>query len=170
MGPDSKQQAFDPIVDHGAGQMPGLAYNFKSHSNSLVPLFTKGVGSEAFTGWVVGTDPVRGPYVTNTAVAEVMRQAFTGKKPARCPEDQDQLRGPQRRPRSQRTRRLRNSLQFARLRRIIARKIIDHAAVRGRPHRFDQSLEPWISFEFGREAVVVLFFAQASESPSRPPR
>ena len=81
-GPDSKQQAFDPLVDHGAGQLPGLAYNFKSHTNSLVPLFAKGAGSGAFTGLVVGTDPVRGPYVTNTAVAEVMRRAFTAAKPA----------------------------------------------------------------------------------------
>ena len=75
-GPESEAVPFDPVVDHGQGRMPGLRYNSKSHTNSLIPLFAKGAGSERFLGLVAGVDPVRGSYVTNTAVFEVMRGAL----------------------------------------------------------------------------------------------
>ena len=56
--------------------MPGLKYNSKTHTNSLVPLWARGAGSEAFAECITGTDPVRGAYVTNTAVFQVMRRAL----------------------------------------------------------------------------------------------
>ncbi|MCY2990440.1 MAG: alkaline phosphatase [Planctomycetota bacterium] len=75
-GPKSDTEPFDPLLDHGQGQLPGLRYNSKSHTNSLVPLFVKGAGSEHFASLVVGVDPVRGSYVTNTAVFEVMHRSM----------------------------------------------------------------------------------------------
>lgn len=74
-GPKSDAKAFDPIVDHGKGAMPGFRYNSKTHSNSLVPLFAKGAGSERLADKVVGKDPVRGPYVDNTGVSAVVAEA-----------------------------------------------------------------------------------------------
>ena len=74
-GPDSDAKPFDPIVDHGAGQMPGLKYHTHGHSNSLVPLYARGAGSEHLAEMVVGRDPVREPYVDNIRVAKVMLDA-----------------------------------------------------------------------------------------------
>lgn len=46
------------------------------HSNSLIPLYAKGVGSAAFEARAVGADPVRGRYIDNTDVFHVMRDVF----------------------------------------------------------------------------------------------
>jgi alkaline phosphatase len=80
-GPKSDVEPFDPIVDHGKGAMPGLLHNAKGHSNSLVPVYAKGAGSERLAGKVAGKDPVRGPYVDNTGVSEVLAEAVGGAKP-----------------------------------------------------------------------------------------
>ncbi len=81
-GPESKTRAFDPVVDHGAGRMPGFAYNSTNHTNSLVPLFLRGAGSELFPALLEGTDPVRGPYVANTSIAEIIHQVLSSGEPA----------------------------------------------------------------------------------------
>jgi alkaline phosphatase len=47
-----------------------------SHTNSLVPLYARGVNAAAFASLIAGTDPVRGDYVDNTAVFSVMRQVI----------------------------------------------------------------------------------------------
>ncbi len=78
-GPDSDAKAFDPIADRGKGVMPGLKYQSKGHSNSLVPVYAKGAGSERFASKVVGKDPVRGPYVDNVGVSEVLAEAMGGR-------------------------------------------------------------------------------------------
>jgi len=75
-GPESDVKAFEPIVDNGKGVMPGFRYNAKSHSNSLVPLYAKGAGSERFASRVAGKDPVRGDYVDNTTVVAVITEAM----------------------------------------------------------------------------------------------
>jgi alkaline phosphatase len=79
-GPRSDTEPFDPIVDNGPGKTPGLKYNAKSHSNSLVPVFARGAGSELLAGVVAGKDPVRGVYVDNTGLSQVMFRAATGAK------------------------------------------------------------------------------------------
>ena len=97
-GPRSDTEPFDPLVDNGSGKLPGLKYNAKSHSNSLVPVFARGAGSELLAGVVVGKDPVRGAYVDNTGLAQVMlRAAAGGKGPAAKPGARDR-RPPRRRP------------------------------------------------------------------------
>jgi alkaline phosphatase len=72
-GSDPKWQ---PLTNNGPGKMPGLEFHSKSHTNSLVPLFAKGAGAEAFTEAVIGTDPQRGEYVDNTTVAKVIMKAL----------------------------------------------------------------------------------------------
>ena len=65
-----------PLVNNGAGNLPGMEWHSGSHTNSLIPLYAKGNGSEFFRKYIIGIDPVYGPYVDNTAVAKVMRQSF----------------------------------------------------------------------------------------------
>jgi alkaline phosphatase len=77
-GPKSDTVYFDPIVDRGAGRMPEMKYHSKSHTNSLVPLYARGAGSELFARLVVGQDPVRGAYVDNTGVARLLQYASAG--------------------------------------------------------------------------------------------
>ena len=78
-GPDSDKTPFDPVVDHGAGRMPGLMYHTKTHTNSLVPLYARGKESELLGKMIVGKDPVRGPYIDNTSVAKVLLHAVADK-------------------------------------------------------------------------------------------
>jgi len=75
-GPNSDTKPFDPLVNNGPGKIPGLKYNHKSHSNSLVPVYARGAGSQLLDTLIVGTDPVRGPYVDNTGVSKVLRRAL----------------------------------------------------------------------------------------------
>ena len=79
-GPNSDKVAFDPIQDNGPGKMPGMKYLYSSHSNSLVPLYARGPGSERFAKLVRGTDPkaaaawnISGRYVDNTDIGAVMK-------------------------------------------------------------------------------------------------
>jgi alkaline phosphatase len=50
-----------------AGEYVYWAWNTGGHSNSLVPLYVKGIGADNFTNQTLGTDPVRGIYIDNTA-------------------------------------------------------------------------------------------------------
>ncbi len=77
-GPQSDRVPFQPLEDHGHGNLPGLRYNSTQHSNSLVPLFARGIGAEDFVNWVEGTDPVRGQYVHLTSIFRVAVQAMRG--------------------------------------------------------------------------------------------
>ncbi len=52
------------------------AWNSGSHSNSLIPLYARGHGSELLTGYAIGEDPVRGGYLDNTALFNVMLTVF----------------------------------------------------------------------------------------------
>lgn len=69
-GPDSDPE-WKPVVNNGKGNLPGVEWHKGSHTNSLIPLYVKGAGAELFESHVVGTDPQRGKYVDNTAVAKV---------------------------------------------------------------------------------------------------
>jgi alkaline phosphatase len=86
-GPKSKQIAFDPLEDRGAGKMPGLVYHSHGHSNSLVPLFARGPGSERFNALIKGKDDraatawkISGQYIDNTDVFKVMRAEVEGQQ------------------------------------------------------------------------------------------
>jgi len=60
------------IENKGPGRMPGMEFKSDDHTNSLVPLYAKGSGAGRFLKAVRGTDPVRGPYIDNTDVADVI--------------------------------------------------------------------------------------------------
>jgi alkaline phosphatase len=72
---------FAPIVNNGAGVMPGMQYygdigGFNWHSNSLVPLFAKGAAAGMINFYAEQTDLVRGAYLDNTKIFEVIKNAI----------------------------------------------------------------------------------------------
>jgi alkaline phosphatase len=75
-GPKSAASAealgWDPLVNNGKGELPGMDWNSRSHTNSLVPFYAKGRGARLFTKVADGKDPVRGEYIDNTAIAQII--------------------------------------------------------------------------------------------------
>ncbi len=64
----------DSVID--AGEVVYWAWNTGSHSNSLIPLYTRGVGSNLFANYSTNNDTVRGTYLDNTNVFNVMNTVF----------------------------------------------------------------------------------------------
>jgi len=84
-GPGSgTPNTFNHVVDNDPGELPGATHYYGSHSNSLVPLFSKGVGSDLFAGYATGTDTQLSAwwglpgdsYLDNTNVFDVMNSAI----------------------------------------------------------------------------------------------
>ncbi len=61
-----------PIVNNGAGNLPGMQWNTTGHSNSLVPLSAKADAARLFRPYVDLVDPVRSAYIDNTDLAKVV--------------------------------------------------------------------------------------------------
>lgn len=51
-------------------------WNSTGHSNSLIPIYAKGVGSSLFSRHTSGKDIVRGAYVDNTSIFRVMKDVL----------------------------------------------------------------------------------------------
>ncbi len=78
MGPGADPE-FTPILNNGAGVLPGMSWNTDldsrgsyTHTNHLVPLYAKGDAARLFMAYAGGWDPVRGRYLDNTDIAQVM--------------------------------------------------------------------------------------------------
>ena len=63
---------FKPIVNNGKGNVPGMQWNSPEHTNQLIPLYAKGAGAEWLRSYVKGSDPVRGGYIDNTNLADLV--------------------------------------------------------------------------------------------------
>jgi alkaline phosphatase len=71
---------FNDVVDNGVGNLPGAHFNSGDHTNSLIPLYATGAGSELFAGYADQTDPGLAlyhgqgytSYVDNTEIFQVM--------------------------------------------------------------------------------------------------
>ena len=50
------------MTDNGEGSLPGAYFNSGSHTNSLIPFFAEGAGSELFSNYA---DEIRSGYVVN---------------------------------------------------------------------------------------------------------
>lgn len=66
----------EPLRVEGPGRMPGIQWNSGSHTNSLVPIYARGTGTELLARYLTEFDPVRGPYLDNTAVGRVLFAAM----------------------------------------------------------------------------------------------
>lgn len=89
LGGDAQRTAFEPVIGSGRGNMPRMSFRpTGNHSNALVPLWAKGVGSERFGERVRGVDAGYrqyvgwndGSYIDNTDVAEVVRMALEARR------------------------------------------------------------------------------------------
>ncbi len=67
-GPDKSKF----VLSNGKGKLPKMQWNSKKHTNSLVPFYAKGQGSELFTDCVKGKDPLFAAYIDNTDIAKVI--------------------------------------------------------------------------------------------------
>ena len=54
------------------GQLPNIQWNTTHHTNSLVPLFAKGAGSECLNLFADETDLKRGKYLNNSEIAQMI--------------------------------------------------------------------------------------------------
>lgn len=73
-GPDPACRARQPLLARGRGQMPEMRFNGNDHTNSLVPLFAAGLGSKSLVDRAKGQDPVRGAYLDNTDLGELLQE------------------------------------------------------------------------------------------------
>lgn len=70
-GPNSGSPSkFNPIVNNGKYNLPGMDFYSNEHTNSLVPFFAKGAGSEIFNLLADEIDPRRGRYIQNSEIAQ----------------------------------------------------------------------------------------------------
>lgn len=69
-GPGSGAPAtYHPLVNNGKGSMPGMQWYSEDHTNSLVPFFAKGSGSDVYKILADEQDSVRGSFIQNSEVA-----------------------------------------------------------------------------------------------------
>ncbi len=71
----SSDPTWTPITGE-KGQLPDQKWFSGNHTNQLVPLFAKGVGSDLLGSYAVGSDPVRGAYLDNVDVARVAFESW----------------------------------------------------------------------------------------------
>ncbi len=67
---------YTEVENRGKGVMPGLRFNSKDHTNSLVPFFIRGAGAERAVAFADQTDERRGPYLDNTELPQIVRAAL----------------------------------------------------------------------------------------------
>jgi alkaline phosphatase len=65
---------WNPLVNHGAGHVPGLTWYSTAHTNSLIPLFAKGPGIERLENCADEHDPVRGRFLNNTEIGQCLKR------------------------------------------------------------------------------------------------
>jgi alkaline phosphatase len=61
-----------PIVNRGQGQLPGMKWYYHSHSNSLVPFYAEGAGSEKLLEKADQKDLRYGKYLDNAELGQVL--------------------------------------------------------------------------------------------------
>ena len=68
----SVDQTWTSIKSVGPSQQPLMEWHTTGHSNSLIPVYAKGAGSERFFDYADQHDPVRGKYIDNTEIGKLM--------------------------------------------------------------------------------------------------
>jgi alkaline phosphatase len=76
LGPDSGSTddgpVWNPIINNGAGSLPGMDWYSGDHTNQLIPFFATGKGHQLVKAYIDETDPVRGKYLDNTDIGKLM--------------------------------------------------------------------------------------------------
>jgi alkaline phosphatase len=60
------------LINNGIGNVPGMEWYSRSHTNSLIHFYAKDRGAKLFKSRANGHDPVRGYYIDNTDIAKVI--------------------------------------------------------------------------------------------------
>jgi len=85
LGPNSDDEAFEPIVNQGQGALPLVRWHSDNHTNELVPIWANGAGSGRVAEAATRLDPnlahygatgEEQHYLDNTQVFDVMTQAM----------------------------------------------------------------------------------------------
>lgn len=63
---------YKPIVNNGKGNVPGVQWGSVEHTNQLIPLYAKGAAAYALGFYATGKDPVRGAFIDNTNIADLV--------------------------------------------------------------------------------------------------
>ncbi len=71
-GPNHPNPVNDPVDGRGQGELPDIQWNFDTHTNTLVPFYAKGPGTELFDLMADERDPVRGRFLQNTEIAQAI--------------------------------------------------------------------------------------------------
>ncbi len=69
---DNISDTWKPLKNKGKGKIAEMEWHSDYHTNSLVPLFAKGYGSERFALLADEKDPVHGFYLDNTEIGSLM--------------------------------------------------------------------------------------------------
>ena len=67
-----------PIVNEGKGKIPKMKWYSKDHTNSLVPFFARGAGSNLFKLYADEYDPNYGYFIQNTEIAQAVFMLWSG--------------------------------------------------------------------------------------------
>lgn len=67
------EKPFVPLENKGKGNLPVMNFYSGDHSNSLIPFFAKGAGSEFYQAFADERDSVRGPFIQNAEVAQLIK-------------------------------------------------------------------------------------------------
>ncbi len=71
-----KGPLYKSVLAGEKGKMPEVTWSSKGHTNQLVPLYAKGRFSDRFVERARGMDPLRGPYLDNTDIGQVLIDAL----------------------------------------------------------------------------------------------
>jgi alkaline phosphatase len=74
----NRNEIWKPLVNNGEGHEPGMEWHSEGHTNSLIPFYAKGIGSEKFNQRIKGNDPVRGPYIDESDIGQVLFSFYPG--------------------------------------------------------------------------------------------
>jgi alkaline phosphatase len=85
-------KTWNPLVNRGKGEVPEMEWHSDYHTNSLVPLYAKGYGSERFAVLADETDPVHGLYLDNTEIGHLMIELLK-ERSRRHPQQASQNKG-----------------------------------------------------------------------------
>lgn len=71
-GVQDGSKVITPMVSKGKGVLPDMNWYSTDHTNSLVPVYARGSGSEFYRFLADEYDPVRGAFIQNTEVAKAI--------------------------------------------------------------------------------------------------
>ena len=69
----TNNEKWKQLKNNGKGKMPNVEWFSRKHTNSLVPFYAKGAGSDLFLKSAARIDPVHGKFIDNTDIGKVLK-------------------------------------------------------------------------------------------------